>query len=223
MKIEKRLKEEVELTNKQILEKGQDLKAKLKEEYCVSSQKPAVSIPFYKRKSAIVSVCCVFVCLLVVGVCLPLLLNNASTKYFKENEVSADITLESIYDVVGVRIDEANFSVTLPTVFNDSVSGDVLYYKVRVDAITAMPYGDVYFVANKNYKLFDKEYVGKTHCKWKNYNVNYNIFMDNLDNMPVVQVIGCLEYGELRINFSYIDMDLGETVTPIAFLDLLLK
>ncbi|MDE7087597.1 MAG: hypothetical protein K2O67_05340, partial [Clostridia bacterium] len=56
MKLKKRLKEEVKLTDESILETGRDLKAKLIEEYCVPTERVIINKPVYKRKSFIATV-----------------------------------------------------------------------------------------------------------------------------------------------------------------------
>lgn len=217
MKIEKKLRDESDLTNKRILEDGQELKANLMAEYCTSS-KEAASKRIYKRKSVIITMCCILVCFLSVGIVLPIVLrNDGPTVYLKKNEVSNSISLENIYKVIDMQIDENNYDVTMPTIVHDSISNDILYYTVKIDSKTVFPRGDVYFVNNDNYTLFDEKY--ESICKWNDINVFYTVSPGSLTDIPSVRVAGVVEYAQFRIYFIYTDIDLGEQVTPINFLN----
>lgn len=220
MNIEKKLKDEVKHLDEQILEEGKELKASLMQEYCITSDTAAVNKPVTQRKSLVITLCCVIGCLLIIGICLPIFLNNDKpVHYLKENEIYSETTLENIYEFIDVKVNEQNFTVTSPTVFQDNVSSDILYYRVKIDSIMVFPRGDLYFVTNKNYVLIDNEY--ELTCLWLNNKVNYEVRTNESGGIPSVQVSGCLEYGQLRIYFTYMDIDLGETVTPINFLDML--
>ncbi len=217
MKIEKKLRDESELTNKRILEDGQELKANLMAEYCTSSPKDA-SKHIYKRKPVIITMCCILVCFLAVGIVLPIVLrNDGPTVYLKENEVSSSISLENIYKVIDMQINENNYDVTMPAIVHDSISNDILYYTVKIDSKTVFPRGDVYFVNNDNYTLFYDEY--EYICKWNDIDVFYTVSPGSLTDIPSVRVAGGVEYAQLRIYFIYTDIDLGEEVTPISFLN----
>lgn len=219
MRVEKKLEEEVKYTDDRIFETGKKLKAKLIEEYCISAEGAVTNKPIYKKKSAIVTMCCVFVCLLVVGICLPIFLDNDKPiHYLKENEVTHDTTLETIYENVAIQINEDNYVVTLPTVIEDSISGDTLAYRVKVESVLVFPYGEVYYVTNKNYVLFEED-ISNEKCIWNEYNVSFKSRTGYRENIPTIQVTGCLEYDKLRVYFTYTDVDLGEPVTPISFLD----
>lgn len=218
MKGEKKLREESKRLDEQILEEGKELKANLIREYCIAPDTTVVNKPTVQRKSLVIMLCCVIGCLLIVGICLPIFLNNDKpVHYLKENEICSKTTLENIYEFVDVKVNEQNFTVTSPRVFQDSVSNDILYYRINVDAVTVFPYGNLYFVTNKNYILFDEEF--ESNCEWHNYDVKFNCQSSNIDTIPSVLVSGYLEYGQLQIYFTYTDIDLGETVTPINFLD----
>lgn len=226
MKIKKRLKEEVQLTDESIFETGKDLKAKLIEEYCAPTEKVILNKPIYRRKPVIATACCIFVCLLTVGVCLPVFLNKDKPidtvkpiEYLKENETVNDTTLDNIYSVVNLRMNEDDFSVTMPKIIQDSISEDTLYFMAKIESKIVFPYGEIYFVTNPNYVLYEDEAVNEFNCKWKNYDVTYNVLSNALIEIPSVQVTGCLEYGQLRIYFTYTDVDLGEPTIPLSFLD----
>ncbi len=157
-------------------------------------------------------------CFLAVGIVLPIVLrNDGPTVYLKENEVSSSISLENIYKVIDMQINENNYDVTMPAIVHDSISNDILYYTVKIDSKTVFPRGDVYFVNNDNYTLFYDEY--ESICKWNDINVFYTVSPGSLTDIPSVRVVGGVEYAQLRIYFIYTDIDLGEEVTPISFLN----
>lgn len=221
MNIDKKLKDEAKRMDEKILEEGKELKERLMQEYCISSETATVNKSINQRKSLVITMCCVILCLLIVGICLPIFLNNDKpVHYLKENEIYSETTLENIYEFVDVKVNEQNFTATLPMIFQDSVSSDILYYRVKIDSKMVFPRGDLYFVTNNNYVLFDEEL--ESFCKWHNFNVNYNCQSSEMDNIPTNKVSGCLEYKQLRIYFTYTDIDLGEQISPVTFLDSLL-
>lgn len=222
MKIEKKLKNEVGYTDKKILEKGKDLKEALMTEYCAQAANTVVAKPAYKRKPVIISICCVIFCLLAAGICLPILLNAGEPiHYLKENETSNATTLETICEAIDIAINEENFIVSSPTSIVDSISEDLLLYSIKIESKIVFPFGSVYFVTNKNYILF-AENTNNEHCNWNGFDVSFDILSDVLNDLPVVKITGCLEYDQLRIYFTYTDIDMGEPTTPINFLDSLL-
>lgn len=157
---------------------------------------------------------------------MPIFLNNDEPindvppiEYLKENEVASDTTLDSIYSAVDLRINEESFVITAPRIVQDSVSGDTLYYRATIDSRMVFPYGDIFFVTNPNYVLYDNEAVSEYNCKWGNYNTMYKVLSNESIDIPSVQVKGCLEYKQLRFYFTYTDIVLSEPITPTTFLD----
>ncbi len=218
MRIKKRLKEEVEYTDRKILEEGQQLKAELIASYCVPTQK---STPIYKRKSFIATMCCVLVCILTVGIVLPITLNNSTIRYSKENEVTSETTLANIYSAINFKLNEEKFSLTYPQKTEDSITGDILYYSIKVDATELFPYGLVELVTNKNYE-YPNTPPYKSDCVWKGCSVSFMATNSNSDGLPTVQVVGCVDYKNVSIYFSYTDMDTGEPISPNLFLESLI-
>lgn len=52
--------------------------------------------------------------------------------------------------------------------------------------------------------------------------MKYNLVANEFVDIPSVQIMGCLEYDQLRFYFTYTDIDLGELASPTTFLDSLL-
>lgn len=222
MRIEKKLKQEVKATDKKILEDGQDVKQLLMDEHFNTSTPTGEAIAIYKRKPLLISVCCIFVVLLVAGIIWLSFPKEQPIHYLRENEVTFETTLQEIYNAVDVRIDENNFSITFPKRVEDSVSNDILYYQISIESTQIFPYGLVYFVTNKNYQLMDESDINEESCLWHEYTVTYTPRSKTLNGMPTQEVTGCLEYKQIRIYFSYTDVDIGEEVNPSEFLDSLI-
>ncbi len=213
MRIEKRLENEAKLADEKILAEGDTLKQSLMQEFCIASEKSTSKQSVLRKKSMIVTICFVFVCLLTLGICLPILLTNEKpVLYLKENELSIETTLDTIYGVTGFKLDENNYTITIPTRVEDKISKDILYYAVKIESKQMFPYGSINFITNKNYELTDREFMESTI--WNDSQVHFNILPKNLDVLPTMQIEGYFEYNKMRISFTYTDVDLGEQINP---------
>lgn len=222
MRIEKRLRQEVEATDKKILEEGHHVKHLLMDEHCTASKPTSEVVAINRRNPVLISVCCLFVVLLVAGIVWFSLPKDQPVHYLRENEVTFDTTVEEIYNAADVRINENNFTVTFPQRVEDSVSGDILYYQISIESTLIFPYGLVYFVTNANYEFVDIEITYQNNCSWKEFSVSYAVVTKEIDGLPMVEVTGCVEYKQIRIYFSYTDIDFGDEVKPSEFLDSLI-
>lgn len=220
MRIEKKLKEEVKKMNERILADGEELKQTLIRDYCITTENSKKKQTSFKNKSVII-ICCVLVCMLAVGIILPIILkDDGPIHYLKENEINSETTLKAICEATDVQINEQNFNVSLPKVIQDSVSNDILFYSIQAESVQLFPIGTINFITNNRYELVSNEY-NKT-CIWKESNVMYRMVPSDMNGLPTIQVDGYFEYSNIRIYFSYTDIDLGESVTPVNFLDSLI-
>lgn len=221
MKIEKRLKQEADYTNRQILEDGQDVRESLIRDFC----KPASEITATKQKNIKkplwITVSCLIVCSLIIGICCLTLLPDKDIVYLKENEIASEITFEELTDNVNIELNRSNFTITSPQKTMDSISQDILFYSLQFESRDIFPYGQISFSKNKNYKFQDK-YTVTNSCEWNNCEVKYSVIQANVEELPVLIISGQLNYNDIRIFFEYNDIDLGEQVTPTDFLNSLL-
>lgn len=222
MRIEKRLKQEVEYTKQKILEDGQDIRENLIRDYCNTSTENTAVKPKKIKKLLWITASCLIVCLIVVSVCCITLLPSDTVNYLKDNEITEDISLEEFVKNIGIEINESKFTIKSPRKTNDSISQDLLYYTIQFESKNILPYGQISFSTNKNFSFEDKHEMTE-RCEWNNCEIKYSLVPTDVDGMPEIYVSGKLNYKGIQMFFNYTDIDMGDTVTPITFLDSLIN
>ncbi len=220
MNIKKILKEDSENVDKQISQEGQKLYKTLSQKYCVQSNGTAVVHKKSSRSALIITIACVFVCLLTAGI-LWISLSHRETEYRKDDERTADITIESIYKETGnkVNINTNAYNIVATNKVYDSVSQDYLYFSVKIKDTNNLVNGNISLVANAKYSFSETYPAEPTETVWNNITVKYAIASHSIDAITTNNVFGYFEYNKLKIYFSYEQMDLGQAATPIQFLE----
>ena len=222
MKIEKLLKEERKKIDEQILAEGQELHDQLVAKYCITetaAKKPVKKKNYIKW---IASVACVIVVCLAVGLGVGLTRPKIPV-YLGTNEdrilIEYNEFVSSTDSTVKVG---ANYSIPRVERVFDTVSDDNLYYNMVIEHKNDLIRGEISVVVNKYYN-FKEQHIGDVQkSKFNQYDMEYSVRETMLEDVPMNEYFGRIDYKGYKIYFSFTELHLDDTPSPNAVLNELL-
>lgn len=222
MKIEKILKEERKKIDEQILAEGQDLHDQLVAKYCITET--AVKKPVKKKKYVkwIASAACVIVVCLAVGLGVGLTRPKVP-EYFYQNEIKIDSTIDEFSKDTNSLISfDSSYTLSNMARIDDAISSDKLYYSLEIVKSANFVIGEINVVVNKYYH-FDEKHVGDIQkSKFNQYDMEYSVRETMLEDVPMNEYFGRIDYKGYKIYFSFTELHLDDTPSPNAVLNELL-
>lgn len=173
MNVKKYLKQQAEQDKQKILNADggeflRELQQMVEEK---PKKRPRLRVWLPATLSAVASAAVVVTCVVVYAPS-----GSEHTEYLDNNLISVDSTIEELnQDVkeVDLQIDPATYSYTIKKT-SDSVSGDVLYYLVKIESVDTLIQMNIVTVCNPYYTYKDFSFSdATTEIKLDNYSVTY--------------------------------------------------
>ena len=222
MKIEKLLKEERKKIDEQILAEGQELHDQLVAKYCITDTAVKTTAKKKNYVKWIASAACVIVVCLAIGLGVGLTCPKVP-EYLYQNEVENVSTFNEFQLNTDFVINIGNKYTILNTLrIDDAISTDKLYYNIDVENSSDFVIGKISVVVNKYYH-FDEKHVGDIQkSKFNQYDMEYSVRETMLEDVPMNEYFGRIDYKGYKIYFSFTELHLDDTPSPNAVLNELL-
>lgn len=221
MNIKKKLQEERKKIDEQILAEGKELHDSLVAQYCTeTTSKPPVKKKNYVKWIA--SVSCVIVICLAIGLGVGLT-RPKSPEYFVEDATEVIITENEFINATKEKIGIGeNYTISNYKRIYDLVSSNDLYYRIEFEHKTDYVAGQASIVVNPYYD-YAKQYFGNIQkSKFNQYDMEYSVRETVLEDIPMNEYFGCIDYNSYKIYFSFTELRLDDTKSPNAVLNELL-
>ncbi len=220
MKIKKQLQKANKEINEKIIEDGYDLYKTLidenffeKQEVVQSSKKSRKLVLAFLLSSAFI-----FVIALSLILSFSLMNTDQYIQYIDSNNVTIDCNLNEINNADSqININTNQFTYSCHKTY-DKVSGDTLYYSLKLIHKEDLLEAQISIVNNKNYSFEEYYNNEKNTGTYKGYTMTYSVKLNESDMLPMNQFFGCLEIGETKVYFDFFGVASVHT-TPNLFLD----
>ena len=222
MKIEKKLHQQNENINKDILREGQALYDSLATQYCEATPTPqpvkTQGKNFKLRLTVILS--CVLVAIFVVSITW-IFYPSGETEYLTQNETTVDTALDEVYKSINnsIKINTSDYTVKAATKIYDAPSNDTLYYNLSFEAKEGFASGHIYVVVNNNYTFLQKYDDLPLQATINSFEINYTRNSEDIGGVFLCEYFGCITLQNHKIYFLYEDVVEREDASPVVVLD----
>ena len=202
MKAKKFLKQQAEAEKKEILE-ASDMQSF--DEFFTETEKPAQpERNFFKRYYKwLISAAGVAVCAIILTTVLLLYPTKEKIVYDEHNFVTSSSTVEEMdsdMKEIDFQIDTAEYSVEIEKT-TDSVSGDSILYRARINQLNALIKFEFVAVCNSNYSYSHFDITNFTHIDLSDLSVYYK---KDVINQSGANRLKCLAQIQKGSEFIYI-------------------